>query len=878
MPDEMEKLAGLSAKKRALLEAMLKEKGVDLSERYILPAVRSGNSMPLSFAQQRLWFLDQLEPGSPLYNIPLALRMTGKLDETALEKSLNFIAERHESMRTTFAVVDSQPVQVIQPQVKITIPREDLSQLDQGEQEEIVLRKVSEEAQRPFDLTQPPLFRARLLVLSEQEAVVLFTMHHIISDGWSMGVLVRELVQCYPAFVRGTAPELPELKIQYADFADWQRKRLQGELYDEQLDYWRGQLADTPSLLQLPADHPRPSLQTSSGAILSFVIGNDIHKRLEEIGKNREATLFMTLLAAFQVLLHLYSGQDDICIGSPIANRTRAEIEGLIGFFVNTLVLRIDLSDDPTFSEVLDRVREMALGAYAHQDLPFETIVEALRPERDLSHTPYFQVMFILQNAASQALELPDLTIEQIEAHSGTATFDLTLMLSETPEGLHGVMEYNTDLFTAATVQGIIDHFVLLLKGIVCEPESKISDLPLLSEAEAEQILEDWNRTERTLPEAVCVHHLVEEQAARTPDEVALVMPAYEEGERQTLTYGEMNQRANQVAHYLRAQGVESGMVVGICLPRSLDLIVGLLAILKAGAAYLPLDPEYPCERLQYMLEDTQTPLVLACKETLEVLPPIDAETLCMDELSAEIAAQPLENAQSGVQPDDLAYIIYTSGSTGVPKGVLISHLAVVNHNLAVKDLFALTSEDRVFQFSTINFDAAVEEIFPALQTGCTLVLRGESLIGGGELMALVEQEGISVLDLPTAYWHQIVNDMVTVGMEVPPSLRFVVVGGEKASREKFVEWWEHGGHQVIWMNTYGPSETTIITTWYEVPAGDESWRDLDELPIGKPIDNVQVYVLNKYGYPVPGGCPGGIGDWRIVSGKRIPEPAGAQR
>jgi amino acid adenylation domain-containing protein/non-ribosomal peptide synthase protein (TIGR01720 family) len=857
MPDQMDKVAGLSAKKRALLEAMLKEKGVDLGDRYILPAVRSGNTMPLSFAQQRLWFLDQLEPGSPSYNIPLALRMTGRLDEAALEKSLKLIAERHESMRTAFAVVDNQPVQVIHPKLKITILREDLSHLDEEEKDEVVLRKISEEAQRPFDLTQEPLFRTRLLELSEQEVVALFTIHHIISDGWSMGVLVRELVQCYQAFVRGEEPDLPALKIQYADFAAWQRKRLQGKIYNEQLEYWRGQLADAPSLLQLPVDHPRPSLQTSSGAILTFAIEDEIHERLEEIGKNHDATLFMTLLAAFQVLLHLYSGQDDICVGSPIANRTRAEIEGLIGFFVNTLVLRADLSNDPTFGEVLNRVRAMALGAYAHQELPFETIVEALRPERDLSHTPFFQVMFILQNATSQALELPDLTIEQIEAHSGTATFDLTMMLSETPDGLLGVMEYNSDLFTPATVQAIIDHFILLLEGIVYQPESKISDLPLLSSVEEKKVLEDWNRTERRLPDGMCIHHLVEEQASRTPDDVALVMPVYEEGERQTLTYSEMNQRANQIAHYLRSQGVESGMVVGICLPRSLDLIVGLLGILKAGAAYLPLDPEYPRDRLQYMLEDTQTPLVLASKQTLEVLPPIDAETLSMDSLAGEFDAQPMENPKTGVQPDDLAYIIYTSGSTGLPKGVLIPHLAVVNHNLAVKDLFALTSEDRVFQFSTINFDAAVEEIFPALQTGCRLVLRGDSLIGGSELLALVEQEGVTVLDLPTAYWHQLVNDLVTVGAELPAVVRFVVVGGEKASREKFIEWWEHGGHRVTWMNTYGPSETTIITTWYEVKAGDESWRDLDDLPIGRPIDNVQVYVLNKYGCPVPVGVSG---------------------
>ena len=852
MPDEMEKLTGLSAKKRALLEAMLKEKGVDLGERYILPVARSGNTMPLSFAQQRLWFLDQLEPGSPLYNIPLALRMTGRLDEAALEESLRFIAGRHESMRTTFAVVDNQPVQVIHPQLKIRIPREDISQLGEEEKEEVVLRKISEEAQHPFDLTQGPLFRARLLVLGESEVVALFTMHHIISDGWSMGVLVRELVQCYPAFAGGLTPDLPPLKIQYADFADWQRKRLRGEVYDEQLEYWRGQLADAPGLLQLPIDHPRPSLQTSSGATITFSIADRIHERLEEIGKAHDATLFMTLLAAFQVLLHLYSGQDDVCVGSPIANRTRTEIEGLIGFFVNTLVLRIDLSGNPSFGEVLGRVREMALGAYAHQDLPFETIVEALRPERDLSHTPFFQVMFILQNASNQALELPDLTIEQIEAHSGTATFDLTMMLSETPDGLLGVMEYNTDLFTPATVQAIIDHFNLLLEGIVCQPEGRISDLPFMSSAEEKLILEDWNRTGRALPEGVCVHHLVEQQVARTPDAVALILPACETRERQTLTYVALNQRANQIAHYLRLQGVQSGMVVGICLPRSLDLIAGLLGILKAGAAYLPLDPEYPQERLQFMLEDTLTPLVLTNTKSLDILPSITTEMLCVDQLAEEIDAQPVENPKTDVQPNDLAYVIYTSGSTGVPKGVLIPHLAVVNHNLAVIDLFGLIPNDIVFQFSTINFDAAVEEIFPALQTGCTLVLRGDSLIGGCELLTLIEKEGITVLDLPTAYWHQIVNDLVTLDLEVPVSLRFTVVGGEKASREKFAEWWSHGGQRVDWMNTYGPSETTIIATWYEVKAGDESWRGLGEIPIGRPIDNVQVYVVNKYGYPVP--------------------------
>jgi acyl carrier protein len=585
----------------------------------LVPARRDGE-LPLSFAQQRLWFLDQLEPASPFYNIPESVRLNGPLDVGMLERALNEIVRRHESLRTTFLNVDGRPVQVIAPYLPVPLPVEDLQHLPKVDQEAEVYRLAQEEAQRPFNLSQGPLLRARLLRLEQTEHVMLLTTHHIISDNWSSTILVREMAVLYDAFAHGRSSPLPELTLQYADYAARQRNWLQGEVLQMQLDYWKEQLAGVPPLLELPTDRPRPPVQSFHGAYRTFTLSKEVSDGLRALSQREGVTLFMTLLAGFQTLLSRYSGQEDICVGSPIANRTQAELEGIVGFFVNTLVLRTDLFGDPTFRELLQRVREVALGAYGHQDLPFEMIVEAVQPERSLSRSPLFQVMFVLQSSIHnlppvRVQVMSDLTLSPVEAHSGTSKFDLTLFMIEAGEQLSGALEYNTDLFDDVTADRLLEHFSVLLAGIVADPNQRISALPLLTEAERHYLLVEWNQTAADFPAERCAHELIEEQAARTPDAPAVV--AYRRGHEGAapavivLTYGELDQRANQLAHYLRDLGVGPETIVAISVPRSVEMVVGLLGVLKAGGAYLPIDPSYPAERIRFMLEDAGVQILL---------------------------------------------------------------------------------------------------------------------------------------------------------------------------------------------------------------------------------------------------------------------------
>src|SRR5256884_4177950 len=561
--------------------------------------------LPLSFAQQRLWFLDQWEPNSPLYNVPLAMRLNGSLQLTVLEQSLNEIIRRHESLRTTFATVEGQPVQVIAPSLSLELLTVDLSAVALLEQESEVQRLTSDEAQRPFDLTRGPLLRAQVLRLSERVHVLQFTMHHIISDGWSMEVLFQELSALYAAYATGQPSPLPQLPIQYADFSLWQRQWLQGEELEGQLAYWQQHLVGAPAVLELPTDRPRPAVQTFRGASHSFELSKPLSQALKKLSQGEGVTLFMTLLAAFQALLWRYTGQADLVVGSPIANRTRAEIEGLIGFFVNTLALPTVLAGGPSFRELLRRVRQVALGAYVHQDVPFERVVEAVRPQRDPSRNPLFQVMFALQNAPMETLGPTDLALNLLQVESGTAKFDVSLFLTEVPEGFIGELEYNTDLFDLATIRRLAGHFQTLLEGIVANPEQRLSDLPLLTEAERQQVLAEWNATRVDFPQDTCIHELFEAQVERTPEALAVV---YED---EQLSYKQLNQRANQLAHYLQRHGVGPEVRVGLRMERSLEMVVGLLGILKAGGAYVPLDPAYPQERLAFMLADAQVPVLL---------------------------------------------------------------------------------------------------------------------------------------------------------------------------------------------------------------------------------------------------------------------------
>ncbi|CAN2536701.1 Linear+gramicidin+synthase+subunit+B [Methylocapsa aurea] len=653
-----------------------------------LPAILSASRsapLPLSFAQQRLWFLDQLQPGDAAYNIPAALRVIGDFDTLAFAFAVNEIVRRHDVLRTAFVLRDGAATQVIAPRLEIETPIIDLGALDEQMRETEALRLAAEEARRPFDLATGPLLRVKTLDLgvrpatAERERVVLFTMHHIVSDGWSSGVLLREFVALYEARLAGRPSPLPELAIQYADYAVWQRDWLQGEVLDRQLAYWRDKLGGAPPALDLPTDHPRPPRQDHAGARLSFTIAKHVADRLAALGREEGATLFMTLLAAFQLLLSRYSGQRDISVGAPVANRRRLELEQLIGFFVNTLVMRTDLSGDPSFRVLLARVRETALGAQAHQDLPFERLVEDLRPVRDMSRDPLFQVWFVLTNALQAEISMRStLRTTLFVSDSESAHFDLTLSVVETENGLSGSLNYATALFEERTIDRMAQHYCALLDGIARDPDRRIGELDILPQDERHRLLVEWNDTATDYPQDRLLHELFEAQAARAPEAVALV---YEGAQ---LSYGELNERANRLAHHLRTLGVGPDVIVGLCVERSFEMIVALLGALKAGGAYLPIDPDYPKDRIAYMIADAAPALVLTQEHLRERLPET-ITTLRLDADWSVVAQESAANPASRAASQNLAYVIYTSGSTGKPKGVAVIHSGVANYAQSIK-------------------------------------------------------------------------------------------------------------------------------------------------------------------------------------------------
>jgi len=812
--------------------------------------------LPLSFGQQRLWFLDQLEPDSPVYNIPDAIKVNGHLSVQALQESLNYIVQRHEVLRTTFQTMDGKPVLIIEPVLRYEIPIIDLSAVPEREKQHEVHNIIVEESRKPFDLAVSPLFRVSLLKMNDEEWVILFTLHHIISDGWSSGVLINEIAHLYPAIASGVdmselAQLLPNLDIQYVDYAKWQREWLSGETLERYLDYWKKQLDDAPPLLELPTDLPRPAIQSSRGDHERFEISDELGQALRDLSQKENVTLFMLLLAAFQALLFRYTHQESILVGTPIANRNRPEIEKLIGFFVNTLVLRANFSEDLSFEDLLQQVREVSLDAYAHQELPFEMLVDVVQPERDLSHTPLFQVMFMLQNTAKEKIQLPGLNMERMEVNPGIAMFDITLVISEAGEKLFGGIEYNTDLFYKSTIRRMFSHYVKLLEAIVEKPSQQIRQIPLLSDTEREKVVYSWNETDKNYPQNICLHELFEAQVERTPEAIAVI------SSKGQITYQELNQKVNQLAHYLHNFGIRPGGKVGVAINRSIEMIVALLAVLKSGAAYIPLDPSYPQERLTYIIKDSSPAIILTNASIKKNLQTYGEKILALDTEWGEISNMSAENLpDSRVATNDLAYIIYTSGSTGEPKGVMVEHHSVVNHNLFCVDAFRLTSDDRVLQFATMNFDTAVEEIFPTLLSGATLVLRNdEVLLSGNELTELIDKYELTVLDLPTAYWHEWVYELALMGKRVPESVKLVIVGGEKCLKERYENWLQVVGENCSWMNTYGPTEATIVASYYE--SDTDQLKTLPDIPIGRPIANVKLYILDDLLSPVPIGVSG---------------------
>jgi amino acid adenylation domain-containing protein len=847
------RIAELSPAKRALLELRLKQGTAQAERAQVIKQRDNRDRAEVSFAQQRLWFLDQLESNRALYNVPRALRLSGPLDITALERTMNELVARHEPFRTCFESRDGRLQQVILEKVEIGLDVIDLSArspaLSMTEIEAEAQRLAQQEATRPFDLALGPVVRAGLLRLAEQEHVLLLTTHHIVSDAWSADILFRELGALYNAFASGQSSPLTPLAIQYADFAEWQRQWLQGDELERQVSYWRGQLAGASGVLELPTDQPRSAHRESLGAYQSLRLSTSLSRELSELSKRSGATVFMTLLAAFQILLWRYSGQDDIIVGSPIAGRNRAEIENLIGFFINSLALRADLSGDPTFVELLSQVRETALGAYAHQDLPFEKLVEELHPERDPGRNPLFQVMFQMQNSARAELHLKDLTVKALDVSTGTAKFDLMLAIREDNGELLCVMEYSSELFTGDTVARMLHQYQILLQAIVNDPAQRIASVPLMTDGERHQVVLKWNATQTEFPAASStIHHLFERQAEQTPDKVAVV------DADETITFSDLNARANQLAHYLKKCGVGPEECVAICLERSVDMIAGLLGILKAGAAYVPLEPNYPADRTSFILADSGATLLLTQKSLRDALPQSATRLLCIDELGAELLLESTANLNSEVTLENAAHVIYTSGSTGRPKGVMSSHSASVNRFQWMWRQYPFADGEVCCQKTSLSFVDSIWEIFGPLLRGVPLVIIPDDTVKDPQrFVATLAAQKVTRLVLVPSLLRAISESVADFARQLG-DLRYCVCSGETLPVELADEFLNKLPQTKL-INLYGSSEVAADVTCYELT--DKA--ALSTVPIGRPIANTQVYVLDSEMQPAAIGVPGEV-------------------
>ena len=831
--------------------------------------------LPLSYAQQRLWFLHQLEPESTGYHSPFTVRINGPLDVMALQQSFQVLVDRHEILRTSFPTFEGQARQAIAAHLSIPWRQEDLRGLGVGEREQVAQGLVQEDVDRLFDLATGPLIRLLLVQLADEDFVLAVTLHHIISDGWSLGVLSAELHDCYEAITQGTSPRLAPLPVQYADFTIWQREWLQGEVLEQQLAYWRHQLAGITSL-DLPTDYVRPAFQTHGADQKVLCLSAELRQALQTLGHRHGASLAITLLAGFAVLLAKYTGQTEVVVGLPIANRNRKEIEGLIGFFVNSLVMRTDVAGDPSFEELLKRVKAMSLEAYDHQEVPFEQIVEELQPDRDTSRNPLFQVMFAMQNAGYEGLQLPGLVVEPFEKLSLTTRVDLECHVWEQEEGLMISLLYNTDLFLPTTMERFIGHYQRILEEVIDNPHCRIHDLSLLPDSERHQLLWQWNATQREYPTERCIHELFEAQVTRTPDAIAVVF------EKEQVTYSQLNSRANKLADRLQQQGVGRDIRVGLCVERSVQMLVGLLGILKTGAAYVPLDPTYPAGRLHFIIDDAQMPVIVTNRHLPELLhldpgsDPSSSSTrptfVDLDAVEWEKEGHISPNPRSTVTSQDLMYIIYTSGSTGTPKGVMIAHRTVGNFLHAMQEELTLTHQDTFLALTSISFDISVLEIFgPLLVGGCVNLISRDTAMDGPALVQALTQSEATLLQATPVTW-QLLLDSNWAGS---PGLR-ALCGGEALAGSLAQALLEKG--VTLW-NMYGPTETTVWSAMHRVTLADL------KVPIGRPIGNTHLYVLDAEGHPVPVGVAGELyiggeglsrGYWRreeLTAERFLPHP-----
>ena len=829
----------LTAAKRALLEARLK--GLN---RPLRIARASRDEAPLSFAQERLWFLYRVQQGGASYNIPVARRLGGPLDAPTLERALGEVVRRHDALRAVFREEEGVPVQSIAPFRGFSLPVEELSGLPPAEREAEVKRRAAEHAGHVFDLAAGPLFRAALLRLGAEEHVLLVCMHHIVGDGWSLGVLFRELWALYDAFLQGRPSPLAELPVQYADYAVWQREQWTGETEAKHLAYWKARLEGAPELLELPADHPRPPVPSHRGASVPVQVPPALLARLRELGRDENATLYMVVLAAFQVLLARYAGSDDVVVGTPVAGRTRPELQELLGFFVNTLVLRTELGGNPTFREAVRRVRETVLGAYEHQEMPFERLVAELRPERTLSHSALFQVMFQLQNADESAPRPGARSARPVQVDTGVAKFDLTLALHAGAAGIGGSLEYSTDLFDRGTARRMAGHLERILEQAAGDPDRRLSALELMTRPERARVVK-WNATVARYPADRCIHQLFQEQAAATPDAVAVRFGA------EALTYRELDARANRLANHLRRLGVGPEVRVALLLERGVETLVALLGVLKAGGAYVPLDRAYPAERLAYMLEDSAA-AVLLTQERLGEPPALPAgiQVVAMDGPWAGFAAESAEAPASGVGPENLAYVIYTSGSTGRPKGVVMHHRGVCNYIHWGIRAYGADQGNGAPVFSSIAVDLTVTNLLP-LFAGKTVRMLPEENAVEALAQALREKPGFGLIKI-TPVHLALLTPLLTPEV-ARAAARTLVIGADNLVAEPTLFWQEHAPG-VRLLNEYGPTETVVGCSAYVLPHGRHR---AGAVPVGRPIQNLTFYVLDAYGEPLPVGLPG---------------------
>ncbi|HEX8090491.1 MAG TPA: amino acid adenylation domain-containing protein, partial [Blastocatellia bacterium] len=851
MNDILTQLAALPPKKRELLLRQLKKRA-DAStnlKMQTIPIRSRDGYLPLSFSQERLWLLDQIEPDNPAYNLIRAISLEGRLNDSALERSFNEVVRRHESLRTSFPVVEGKPVQAIAPELTISLPVTDLQGLSRAEQEAEVSRLYAEEVRRMFDLAGGPVLRANLLRLGRTKQILILATHHIVSDAWSAGIMIRELATLYEAFINGKTSPLPPLPIQYADFAAWQRDWLQGAELEKQLSYWKQQLAERPQDLQLPMDHPRPLARSFRGATESLMIPPALTESLNRLSQREGATLFMTLMAAFKALLHRYTRSKDIVIGSPIANRSRPETESLIGFFINTLVFRTNFSADPTFQEFLAQVRKTCLEAFAHQDLAFERLVEELQPERDIGRTPFFQVMFVLQNVRLPDLTLAGLNVSLLEIENTVSKFDLTLNTAEGPEGINASFDYSVDLFESSTISRMLRHLRTLIESVALNPLQRLSQIPMLSDAERRQLLIEWNQTGKDYDTDRCIHHIFETQVERTPDAMALAF------EGTCLTYVELNRRANQLARFLMAKGVGTEALVPICLARSAEMIIGLLGILKAGGAYVPLDPSFPRQRLSFMLEDIGATLLVTQESLRDLFIEFQANTICLDSEWDSIATAGYENPAAPVYGEDLAYVVFTSGSTGRPKGVAVEHRQLINYVDGVTEILELPRGGSYATVSTLAADLGNTMVFPSLCCGGALhVVAQERATDPDALSEYFNKNTVDCLKIVPSHIAALIGT-ANAGKVLPR--KRLILGGE-ASTSKLIRTLQSLAPGCMIFNHYGPTETTVGVMTYNVTRSG-----LDDgsayIPLGRPIRNTEAYILDEHLGPVPIGVTGDI-------------------